>query len=139
MAYLHHSHVAPVYAGSKPDFSKLGKGEVGILEVLKQLRDDKDLTEFKNRRGAEIRFETTNNNSKQKQLSQYVIVQFRKELNCPRKGFQTNAMALLEKGDHFAKLILSINMPNFKSPSDAASWALDQAITAFQVSNIPQT
>ncbi len=56
----------------------------------------------------------------------------------PRNIFQTEAMALLEKGDLFSDLTSSIKIPeeSLADPSKLSKWALDQAITVFQSSTL---
>ncbi len=63
---------------------------------------------------------------------------FRAEMNEPRNLFQTPAMALLERGDLFAELVLSIKVPKeaLEGGVEAISlWALDQAVLVYQVTN----
>ncbi len=42
-------------------------------------------------------------------------------------------MALLEKGDFFADLVLAVKIPEVDNANAVARWMLDQAIIVYQV------
>ncbi len=135
LAYLHHSFRPPIYTGAKPDVSLLGRGSEDVLDVLDKLRADRPLTEHMLRRGNEIRrVSDAKDGGKKKTLPILETWVCRDELGDPKNTFQTKVMALLEKGDLFADLVLSIKVPpQLKSVKEIASWVLDQAIIVYQV------